>query len=47
MRQAPKIYIAGHRGRVGSAIVRQLSHSQPSDARMREDDNTPINISLE
>jgi GDP-L-fucose synthase len=43
MSQAPKIYVAGHRGMVGSAIVRQLSHSQPLDPRMREDD-APIII---
>ncbi len=43
MSQAPKIYIAGHRGMVGSAIVRQLSHSQPLDPRMRDDD-APIII---
>lgn len=43
MSQAPKIYIAGHRGMVGSAIIRQLSHSQPLDPRMRDDD-APIII---
>lgn len=47
MSEASKIYVVGHRGMVGSAIVRQLSHFQPLDPRMREDDNTPISISLE
>ena len=32
MTQPPKIYVAGHRGMVGSAIVRQLlAHGQPAD----------------
>ena len=30
---APRIYVAGHRGMVGSAIVRTLiAHGQPADA---------------
>jgi GDP-L-fucose synthase len=30
MKQDPKIYVAGHRGMVGSAIVRQLTSPSPA-----------------